>query len=289
MRYSRLTPWLFIAPMLVGLLVFRLGPIAVSLAASFTDWNVFSAPRWIGTANYAELASSSQFAQVLRQTLAFSLIFVPGVMVLSLALALLVNRGLRGSTFFRGVFFMPYITSVVAVALAWNWVFATQFGLLNQALRALGVSDPPSWLGDSRYTLPVIAAVSVWKSAGFQMLLFLAGLQNIPEELREAARIDGASEWRVFTRITLPLLSPVTFFVLIVSLIASSHTFEITYAMTEGGPQGASTTLAYFIYQSAFQSFRMGFASAAAYVLLALVGGVTLINFYLRRRWVNYA
>ncbi len=275
--------------MLIGLLVFRLLPIGVSFGISFTSWNIFSPPQWIGLDNYRTMVQSAAFWEVARNTVVFALVFVPLVMGLGLSLALLVNQKLRGSTFFRGVFFMPYITSIVAVALAWKWILATRFGLLNNALIDwFGVQSPPSWLGDPSYALFAVAFVLAWQSAGFQMLLFLAGLQNIDESIKEAALIDGASRRQVFRHITLPLLSPITFFVLIISLIASSQTFEVTYALTGGGPQRASTTLAFYIYQNAFVHFQMGFASALAYALLLFVGGLTLLNFVLRRRWVHY-
>jgi len=289
LRYAKLTPFLFILPMLVGLLIFRLIPIGFSFGISFTSWNIFSPPRWIGLENYRALLQSPAFWEVARNTVVFALVFVPLVMGLGLSLAVLVNQKLRGSTFFRGVFFMPYITSIVAVALAWKWILATRFGLLNNALMDwFGVQQPPSWLGDPRYALFAVAFVLAWQSAGFQMLLFLAGLQNIDESLKEAAMIDGATKAQVFRHITLPLLSPITFFVLIISLIASSQTFEVTYALTGGGPQRASTTLAFYIYQNAFVHFQMGFASSLAYTLLLFVGGLTLLNFFLRRRWVHY-
>lgn len=289
MRYAKFTPFLFILPMLVGLSIFRLIPIGFSFGISFTSWNIFSPPRWIGLDNYRTLLQSPAFWEVARNTVVFALVFVPLVMALGLSLALLVDQKLRGSTFFRGVFFMPYITSIVAVALAWKWILATRFGLLNNALMDwFGVQSPPSWLGDPRYALFAVAFVLAWQSAGFQMLLFLAGLQNIDESLKEAAMIDGATRRQVFRHITLPLLSPITFFVLIISLIASSQTFEVTYALTGGGPQRASTTLAFYIYQNAFVHFQMGFASSLAYTLLLFVGGLTLLNFLLRRRWVHY-
>lgn len=289
MRHSKVTPYLFILPMLIGLLVFRLLPIGASFGISFTSWNVFSPPRWIGLENYRTLLASPIFWEVARNTVVFAAVFVPLVMGLGLSLALLVNQKLRGSTFFRGVFFMPYITSIVAVALAWKWILATRFGLLNNALIDwFGVRSPPSWLGDPSLALFAVAFVLAWQSAGFQMLLFLAGLQNIDESLKEAATIDGATKFQVFRHITLPLLSPITFFVLVISLIASSQTFEVTYALTGGGPQRASTTLAFYIYQNAFVHFQMGFASALSYMLLLFVGTLTLVNFFARRRWVHY-
>lgn len=275
--------------MIIGLLVFRLLPIGASLLASFTHWNVFSAPIWASTSNYRELLRSPRFWEVLKNTGIFAALFVPGVMVLGLALALLVNQRLRATAFFRGLFFMPYITSIVAIALVWKWIFATQYGILNFILGSwFGVSSPPSWLGNAHFSLLSVAIVYVWQSAGFQMLLFLAGLQNLDMSLEEAARIDGANRWQTLRFITLPILSPMTFFVLIVSLINSSKTFQITYALTGGGPQLSSTTLAYYIYQNAFVFFRMGYASSLAYTLFLFLGAVTVVNFYLRRRWVYY-
>lgn len=289
MRYRLITPFLFVAPMVIGLLVFRLLPIAAAFAASFTHWNVFSPPQWAGLANYAEILKSSDFWEVLRNTGVFALMFVPGTMIVGLALALLVHQRLSGATFFRGLFFMPYITSIVAIALVWRWIFATQYGVLNFILDAwFGVRSLPSWLGDARFALGSVAIVYVWQSAGFQMLLFLAGLQNLDVTQEEAARTDGASRWQVLRHVTLPLLSPTTFFVLVISLINSSKTFQITYSLTGGGPQLSSTTLAFYIYQNAFVFFRMGLASSLAYALFLFLGAITAVNFWFRKRWVTY-
>lgn len=289
MRRAPITPYLFLAPMVVGLLVFRVIPIGVSFFASFTHWNVIAPPQWAGLANYREMLGSADFWRVLGNTGLFAAMYVPGVMAIGLALAVLVNRQLRGITFFRGLFFLPYITSIVAVALAWRWVFSTRFGLLNNALiEVFGITNPPAWLSDPAWALPSVAIVYIWQSAGFVMLLFLAGLQSIDRTLHDAARLDGATAWQSFRYVTLPLLSPVVFFVMIISLITSSQTFEVTYALTEGGPNGASTTLAYSVFQNAFVFYRMGYASALAYTLFALVGTMTLLNFTLRKRWVHY-
>jgi multiple sugar transport system permease protein len=288
MRYYRwYTPYLFILPMLTGLLLFRIGPIITSLIMSFTDWNIRTNPTWIGLANYAELLGSRTFWLVLGNTFVFAGVFVPATVALGLLMALLVNQKLRGIAFFRGLLFMPYITSMVAVALGWNWIFSTRFGVLNSLLEMLpGVSRGPAWLADSRLTLWVLMIVSVWKSVGFQMMVFLAGLQGIPQDIVEAARIDGANRRQLFWHITLPLLSPVTFFVIIITIIDAFKTFEVTYTMTQGGPRGASSTLAFFIYQNAFVFQRMGYASSAATVLVILIALITIINFAVRRRWV---
>jgi ABC-type sugar transport system permease subunit len=290
MKHGKLTPYLFVLPMVVGLLTFRLGPVAAAVGASFTQWNVRTQPDFIGLANYAEAIASPIFWRVLNNTLIFTLIFVPGVMVFSLIMAVLVNQKLRGIAFFRALYFMPYITAMVAVAMVWNWIYATRFGILNYVLVAFfGVTNPPAWLADSEWALLSITIVSIWKQAGFQMLIFLAGLQGIPGQLYEAADIDGASWRQKFFNITLPLLSPVTFFVLVISLIDAFKTFEVTYTMTGGGPNNASTTLAYAVYQNAFVYSRMGYASALAMLLLVVVGVATWISFKGKERWVEYS
>jgi multiple sugar transport system permease protein len=290
MRYGKWTPYLFIFPMLVGLFVFRLGPVVVALLAGFTRWNIQTPPEFLGLHNYAEAIQSPIFWQVAKNTVLFILIFVPGVMILALLMALMLNREIRGIAFFRGLYFMPYITAMVAVAMVWNWIFATRFGVLNYFLtHFLGIANPPAWLADKYWALPALAIVAIWKTAGFQMIIFLAGLQGIPRPLYEAAEIDGANGRAQFFRITLPLLSPVVFFVFIITVIAAFKTFDVTYAMTGGGPNYASTTLAYFIYQNAFVYGRMGYASALSFFLLLIVGITTWLSFKLKDRWVEYA
>lgn len=274
--------------MLLGLILFRFGPIIASFLISFTEWRGTIPPEFIGLGNYIELAESSAFWEVLRNTIVFALLYVPGVMALGFGLALLVNQKLKGIAFFRGLYFLPAITSMVAVGLVWNWIFSTRYGLLNHVLRAyLGVSSPPAWLADSDTTLLVLVIVSIWKSAGFPMMIFLAGLKGIPQYLYEAARIDGANAWQRVRFVTVPMLTPVTFFVLIISIFDAFQTFEVTLTMTEGGPINASTTLSFYIYKNAFQFFRYGFSSALAYVLLVIVVVITIINFRIRRRWVH--
>lgn len=284
MRYHKITPYVFIAPMLIGLVLFRLGPIIAALFISFTRWNVRTSPEFLGLANYQEMFSSATFWLVLGNTLLFAAVYVPSVIVLALVMALLVNQKLQGIAVYRGLFFMPYITSMVAVAMVWNWIFSTRFGVLNNALRELFGMGSISWL--TEYPLWVLIIVTVWKTSGFQMMIYVAGLQGIPGYLYEAARIDGATRWQQFRHITIPLLTPITFFVLIFSIIEAFRTFEVTFSMTGGGPLNQSTTLAYYIYQNAFVFNRMGFASSLAYVLMFIVGVITILNFYGRRRWV---
>ena len=288
MKYGKITPYLFVLPTVIGLVIFRLGPTVVAIYASFTRWNVRTPPEFMGLGNYAELISSDIFWLVFRNTLVFTLIFVPGVMVLSLLLAVVVNQNLRGIAFFRALYFMPYITAMVAVAMVWRWIFATRFGVLNYFLVTfMHISDPPAWLADKYWVLPALAIVAIWKQMGFQMLIFLAGLQGVPRNLYEAASIDGAGSWRQFRNITLPLLAPITFFVSIITVIDAFKTFEVTYTMTGGGPNNASTTLAYYIYQNAFTFGRMGFASAIAMFLMLFVGVTTFFSFRLRTRMAD--
>ncbi|GAB5493634.1 MAG: sugar ABC transporter permease [Phototrophicaceae bacterium] len=284
MRYHKITPYLFIAPMLIGLVLFRLGPIIAALFISFTKWNVRTDPEFVGLANYQEMFASETFWMVLGNTLLFAIVYVPSVIILALIMALLVNQKLRGIAVYRALFFMPYITSMVAVAMVWNWIFSTRFGVLNNVLRELFNTPNVSWL--TEYPLWVLIIVTVWKTSGFQMMIYVAGLQGIPSYLYEAAKIDGATRWQQFRHITIPLLTPITFFVLIFSIIEAFRTFEVTFSMTGGGPLNQSTTLAYYIYQNAFVFNRMGYASSLAYMLMFIVGVITVLNFYGRRRWV---
>ena len=284
MRYHKITPYLFIAPMLIGLVLFRLGPIIAALVISFTKWNVRTDPEFVALANYQEMFTSETFWLVLGNTLLFAAVYVPSVIILALIMALLVNQKLRGIGIYRALFFMPYITSMVAVAMVWNWIFSTRFGVLNNVLRELFNAPSTSWL--TEYPLWVLIIVTVWKTSGFQMMIYVAGLQGIPSYLYEAAKIDGATRWQQFRHITIPLLTPITFFVLIFSIIEAFRTFEVTFSMTGGGPLNQSTTLAYYIYQNAFVFNRMGYASSLAYMLMFIVGVITVLNFYGRRRWV---
>jgi multiple sugar transport system permease protein len=278
---------LFILPTVVGLLVFRLIPIAVSIAASFTSWDIYSPPQWIGFDNYAEMFRSPEFWQVIRRTLAFSFFFTVGVCVIGLFFAVLLNAKLPGVPFFRSLFFLPVITS--AIGIMWDWILSPQFGILNTFLAKIwNDAELPSWLGDPKYALGALIGVYVWKSAGYQMIIYLAGLQHIPHELKEAARMDGAGPFRTFFSVTLPLLTPTLFFVLVITIIQSFHTFDITYAMTKGGPYQSTTTLSYYIYQNAFVHYRMGYASGLAYVLFFMTLLVTWANFLLKKKWVNY-
>ncbi len=286
-RKIRLTALLFLAPTIIGLVAFRLVPIGWSFALSFYDWKIFDTPQFVGLGNYTHIFSSPTAHKIFLNSAYFSAIYVPGSIGLALVLAVLLNNGLRSSTFFRGAFFLPYITSTVAVTLAWRWIFSTKFGLLNNFLMYLGVDHPPAWLADPAWALPAVALVSIWKDVGFYMILLLAGLQTIDPTLYEAARVDGAKPVQRFFKITVPMLTRSLFFVMILALVRSTQTFEITYALTNGGPNRASTTLAFYVYQNAFVEFEMGYAAALSYIMCFVLGLFTLTNFYFRKRWVH--
>ena len=280
-------PWIFLLPTILGLVFFRIGPILVSFFISFTDWDIISPLKFAGLANYREMLTSPAFYRIFSNTLIFSLIYVSGVIVCGLFLATLLNQKLKGIHFFRSAFYTPVVTSAVAIGITWTWILSPKYGVLTILIEKLGF-DAPFWLGDPKFALLTVALIQVWKMSGYYMIIFLAGLQNIPATLKEAATIDGAGRWKCFQNITLPLLTPTTFFVLIISTIDSFKNFELIYAMTRGGPQNATTTLVYDVYINGFVYYRMGYSSSIAYVLLAVVLLITALNFYGKKRWVQY-
>ncbi len=279
----------FLTPNLIGFLIFTLLPVLAALALSFTEWDLIRPIQWVGLRNYIRLLTNDPtFIKVLRNTTFFVLVTVPLRMVLALLVALVLNQNLRGTMFFRTAFFMPVVSSAVAVALVWQWIFHADFGPLNSILWMLGVSNPPNWLTSTKWALPALMIVSVWQGIGFNMVIFLAGLQGIPEQLYEAARIDGATGWHCFWKITLPMLSPTTFFVLVITTISSFQVFDLAVIMTEGGPANATNTIVYHIYRNAFQFFRMGYAAAIAWFLFVVIFILTWIQFRYQKNWVHY-
>jgi len=288
MKYKWYVPYLFILLALIGLFVFRLGPIGMVTGISFTDWSPFGDPSFIGFENYEYMFTDPYFWEIVTNTIIFSVIFVPSILIFSLLLAVLLNKGMKGTTLFRVMYFAPVITSTVAIGIVWQWLFSSDVGFINFLLRTFGMENPPSWLSDGKFSLVVVAFVYSWKRIGYYMIIYLAGLQDIPKVLMEAARIDGASKFKMFFKITVPLITPTTFFVLIMAIIDSFKNFEIVYTMTRGGPGISSTTLSYYIFQNAFEMFDMGYASSVAVFLLFIVGVITFVNFKMKSRWVKY-
>jgi multiple sugar transport system permease protein len=278
----------FLIPSLLGLALFWIGPVGASLLISFTDWGSAQHVSWLGFANYHNLFTSSLFWKVFTNTLYYTAVSVPVGMALSLALALLANQPLPGVRLFRAIFFLPTIISMTAVALMWSFLFNPDLGFINYVIRRIFHVPGPDWVNSVQWAMPSLIFVGVWKWAGYNMVIFLAGLQGIDGSLYEAAEIDGAKTWKKFVAITWPGLSPTTLFVLIISLIGSFQIFDQTYIMTEGGPAYATLTMSYHIYLNAFQYFHMGLAAALAYILFVVVFVITVLQFRLQHRWVFY-
>lgn len=278
----------FLAPAMVLFLAFTGIPVISALFISFTSWDLFRPPTWIGLDNYSRLTQDAIFAKVLKNTAWFVLASVPLQMGIGLLAALALNRGIRGQNFFRVAYFLPAVTSTIAAALVWAWLFNSNYGVINALLSGLGVTDPPRWLASTKWAMPAVIIVSVWQNAGYAMVLFLAGLQNIRTDLYDAAALDSCRGWRRLWFITLPMLSPTTFFVLVISIIGSFQVFELVFIMTEAGPANATNTLVYYIYQNGFQFYQMGYASAAAMVLFVIVLAITMVQYVSQKRWVHY-
>jgi multiple sugar transport system permease protein len=277
----------FIAPQVLGLLAFSLIPVVYAFVLSVMEWDGLGTREFVGLDNFRDQFADSDFRDALVHTVIYTVIAVPGGVALSLLLALAVNN-VKGKAFYRTIFFLPTITSSVAVSMVWLWMLNGDFGLINVYLRDQFALDPPNWLVDTTWVIPAVALVAIWAGLGFNMVIFLAGLQGIPATYLEAAQIDGASKWRQFWNITLPLLSPTTFFVTIISIIASFQVFDMIYVMTGGGPGSASTTMVFHIYELAFVNFTFGLSAAAAVVLFAIIMVATLFQFWGQRRWVHY-
>lgn len=253
-------------------------PVLAALMFSFTDYDMVRAPQFIGFDNYVELLGDSIFWKGIVNNLIIAVVGIPISMLIALVLAVLLNRGLRGEGLFRTLVFLPHVTATVAVAMIWLWIYApTGNGLANMALSAFGLPEQ-SWLQEANLALPAVILVTIWQGIGLKMLIYLASLQGISQELYEAADIDGASPIQKFFRITVPMLKPATFFVLVTSIIANFQTFDLIYNLTAGGPANATTVVTYEIYQTAFQQFRMGLATAQSIVLLLILVVLTIVS-----------
>ena len=281
--------WAFVAPALVLIGVFFFLPVGAALLLSFTDFDIYGVAdfgnvRFVGLGNYGRLLETPLFWTSLKNTFYFALVGGPLSIAVSLGAAMLLNaKAVRFRTFFRTVYFAPFVTTLVAVAIVWRYLYHTRYGLFNYSLGLFGI-DAIDWLGDPRWAMPAIILLAVWKNFGYNMLIFIAGLQAIPEELYEAARIDGANGWRRFLHVTLPALGPVMLFVSVITMIGYFQLFAEPYVMTQGGPVRATTSLVLFMYEEGFRWWRMGFAAAIAFVLFLVILAFTLLQFRLQRR-----
>lgn len=279
---------LFASPYLVHLLLLTLWPLLASLVFAFTSYDMVNPPQWVGLANFERLAGDPMFWRTLGNTAYFAVLFVPLQTGLALLLATALNQKLRGMAFLRGAYFIPVISSWVVVAFVADAIFNSRFGVANTVLQSLGLPRQ-DWLQDPALVIPTLVAVAVWKGVGYMAVLFLAGLQAIPEEQYEAAKLDGANAFHRFRYVTLPWISGTTFLVLILTVIQTLQSFDQVFVMTDGGPNGASELTVLYLYRQGFEYFQMGYASAIAWVLLAIIMLLTLIQFRLQKRWVHYA
>lgn len=276
--FTNIVPYLFIFPYLILFSLFLVTPVVVGLVVSFTEWRIIGNPSFVGFRNYIELFHSERFRGALQHTAIIAGLVVPVNLVGGLLVALLVNKNIKGRGFARVVIFSPYVIMVSTVAIIWLWIFNQNFGLANYYLSLLNLPSLP-WLTSGTFAMISVSITTNWWVLGFCMVLFLAGLQAIPMHLYEAARIDGASTFQRFWYITLPQLRPIIFFVLVIRTMEVFRMFGQIYLMTQGGPVGATTTLVYYIYQAAFRTWRMGYASAAAYVMFIIVFLIILVQF----------
>jgi multiple sugar transport system permease protein len=278
--------YIFMLPVILGLLLFYLGPMIASLYFSFTDYDMLSPAQWVGLENYRALVDDEIFWKSLRVTVMYSAVSVPLVLVTALAMALLLNQKLRGMTAFRTIYYLPTVMSGVAVATLWKWIFNTDYGVLNLLLDKIGIRGP-AWLTDENWAIWALIMTSLW-TAGGSMLIFLAGLQDIPADLYEAAEIDGAGALSKFRNITIPLLSHVTFFNLILGIIGALQVFTEGFVLTRGGPNNSTMLLSIYLYRNAFEYLKMGYASAIAWVMFLIVLVLTLLVFRSAPMWVHY-
>lgn len=279
---------MFISPCLVGLLVFMLYPVAASFYFSFCDYMIFESPKFIGLDNYGELVHDPLFWTSLYNTLYYTVIAVPGGMLFAFLLALILNMRVRGMALYRTIFFLPSIIPIVASSVLWIWILNPQYGLVNMLLIRLGIPNPPGWLSDPAWSKPALILMSLW-GVGGTLVIYLAALQDIPTQLYEAAELDGAHAWHKIRHITIPTASPVLFFTLIMGLITSLQYFSQAYVMTSGGPGNSTRFFAFYLFDNAFQYFRMGYASAMAWILFLVIVLLTFFVFRFTGKYVHYA
>ena len=277
----------FLTPTLLGLAVLSAGPILATMAISVTKWDLLTAPKFTGFDNYLALLSDDRFQKALRNTFFYTAVSVPIGLLIALGLALALNTKVRGIAFIRTAYFLPVVTSTIAIALVWQWIYSADSGLLNQVLGIFGIPSQ-KWLSDPTLVMPSIIAMSIWQGLGVNIIIFLAGLQAIPSELLDAASVDGAGGGARLRHVTLPLLTPSIFFTGVLSLIGSFQVFDQIFVLQKPRPTDASITVVYFIYENGFKFFKMGYASAASWILFLIVAVFSAIYFRSQNRWVHY-
>ena len=273
--------WVFILPALLGTFVFIIIPVIASFGLSFVDWDLINKAQFVGLKNYKDILSDPLFGKILLNTFVYAISTSVFAVIIPLALACILNSKIRGSEFFKTVYFLPFVTPMIVIAVVWQWIFDPNIGILNYILH-LHIN----WLYDLNFAMPAIIIVSVWKLIGYNMVIFLSGLSALNQSLFEASKIDGANWFETFRFVTVPLLSPTIFFVVVITCISSFQIFDLIYLMTQGGPLDSTNVLVYAIYKNAFEYFKIGQASAIAYVLFIIILVLTMIQWQLRKKLV---
>lgn len=284
-REETIAGYIFLLPNFLGFVAFGLFPILFAFYIMFTDWSLAKDPNFVGVENFGKLISDRLFWKTLGNTFYYTFVAVPTGVFIAFWLALLMNRKMKGVIFFRTIYFLPQITLTVAAAIVWSWIYHPELGLINYLLDLIGI-DGPRWLHSTTWAMPAIIIMGNWQGIGFAMLIILAGLQGVPQEYYDAAEIDGANAWQRLRYVTVPLLTPTIFFVVVTSLIGALQGFDQFYVMTGGGPAKATTTLVLYIFQNGFTFFKMGYGAALAAALFICILAITLLQWRLARKWV---
>ena len=285
---KRLTIFLFLLPSLVGLVLFSIIPIGTSLYLSLTEWDIIGGPpKFQGLKNYLQILASEEMTRVLGNTLYFIVLYIPLILITSILVAMLLNNKLPGIGVYRTIYYIPVLTSWVAAALLWKWLLNPKYGAVNAILGMLGIQGP-SWLQDKVWAMPGVVLASIWKDMGYFSLIILAGLQGINQSYYEAAEIDGANGFARFRFITLPLVTPTLFFVMVICIINSFQLFPQVMVMTEGGPGGATQVFVERIYNYAFRYYKMGYAASLSWILFVFIFVATIVQLRMQKRWVHY-
>lgn len=289
-RSENLAGFLFVSPMLIGVSVLVLLPIFATFILSFSDWKFIQGIdqlKWVGFSNFKDLIEDKVFVKSLINNGIF-LFTVPICMAFSLFLAVVIDKSVYMKSYFKVAFFMPYISSVVAIAVVWQVLFHPSSGPINQTLMSLGIENPPLWIADPNFALISVMLIQIWISVGFNLIIYIAGLQSIPKELYEAADMDGANSWVKFRHITFPMVSPTSFFLLITGIISTFKVFDLIAVLTKGGPLHSTSMLVWHLYDTAFVNLDIGYSSAMAVILFFIVFLITILQWVGQKRWVNY-
>ena len=277
-KHNNTVGWLFVLPAVLGTLIFIVIPVIASFSLSFTDWDLLNEIKFVGLENYKSILTDALFWKMLANTFVYAVSTTVFAVILPLALACLLNNKIRGSEFFKTAYFLPFVTPMIVIALVWQWIFDPNIGLINNLLQC-----NINWLYDKFYAMPVLIFISVWKLIGYNMIIFLSGFATINNEVLEASKIDGANGFDTFRHVTVPMLAPTIFFVIVITSITSFQVFDLIYMMTQGGPENSTMVLVYSIYKYAFEYFEVGRASAIAYVLFGIIFVLVLFQWKIQK------